>query len=87
MAPSRSGDPGRAASRVREGRVAVETALLESGAKRVSGAQAGEARRWDAQLLVVGSHGRRGLEYLLLGSMAEGVARTAPVPVLIARGR
>jgi nucleotide-binding universal stress UspA family protein len=36
-------------------------------------------------LLVVASHGRHGLERLLLGSVAEEVARKAPAPVLIAR--
>lgn len=36
-------------------------------------------------LLVVASHGRHGLERLLLGSVAEEVARKAPGPVLITR--
>lgn len=36
-------------------------------------------------LLVVGSHGRRGLRRLLLGSVAETIARTAPCSVLVAR--
>jgi nucleotide-binding universal stress UspA family protein len=36
-------------------------------------------------LLVIASHGRHGLERLLLGSVAEEVARKAPGPVLIAR--
>jgi nucleotide-binding universal stress UspA family protein len=34
---------------------------------------------------VLGSHGRRGLERFFLGSVAEGVVRTAPVPVLVVR--
>lgn len=38
-----------------------------------------------ADLLVVASHGRHGLERLLLGSVAEEVARKSPSPVLIAR--
>jgi nucleotide-binding universal stress UspA family protein len=37
-------------------------------------------------LLVVASHGRHGLERLLLGSVAEEVARKSPAPVLIVRG-
>jgi nucleotide-binding universal stress UspA family protein len=36
-------------------------------------------------LVVVASHGRHGLERLLLGSVAEEVARKAPGPVLITR--
>ncbi len=41
----------------------------------------------DADLIVVGTHGRRGLERLLLGSIAADVLATAPCPVLIARPR
>jgi nucleotide-binding universal stress UspA family protein len=45
-----------------------------------------EAQRWGVDLIVVGTHGRRGLDRLLLGSVAEGVARTAPVSVPLVRG-
>ncbi len=38
-----------------------------------------------ADLLVVGTHGRRGVSRLVLGSVAERVAREAPCPVLIAK--
>lgn len=41
----------------------------------------------DADLLVVGTHGRRGLSKMLLGSVAEELVRTARLPVLIARPR
>ncbi len=37
----------------------------------------------DADLLVVGSHGRRGLSRALLGSVAARVVRGSPVPVLV----
>ena len=43
------------------------------------------AEKWPADLIVVGSHGRGGLRRLLLGSVAEFVARHAPCSVLIAR--
>jgi nucleotide-binding universal stress UspA family protein len=39
----------------------------------------------EADLVVVGTHGRRGLTRLLLGSVAEGVVRAAPCPVLVVR--
>jgi nucleotide-binding universal stress UspA family protein len=37
-------------------------------------------------LLVVGTHGRRGIQRILLGSVAERVAREAPCSVLVIRG-
>lgn len=43
------------------------------------------ARDLDATLVVVGTHGRRGLRRLILGSVAEEVVRTAPCPVFVAR--
>ena len=45
-----------------------------------------EAEKWLADLLVVGTHGRKGINHLLMGSVAEGVMRTANMPVLLVRG-
>ncbi|GLR13713.1 universal stress protein [Chitinimonas prasina] len=45
-----------------------------------------EARRTHADLLVIGTHGLRGFQRLVMGSTAEGVARLSPVPVLLVRG-
>jgi len=39
----------------------------------------------DADLVVIGTHGRRGLQRFLLGSVAEGVVRLAPTPVYVVR--
>ena len=44
------------------------------------------AAEWKPDLIVLGSHGRRGLEKFLLGSVAESVARHAKCSVLIVRG-
>jgi nucleotide-binding universal stress UspA family protein len=41
---------------------------------------------WGADLVVVGSHGRRGIGRLLLGSGSEQILRDSPVPVLLVRG-
>jgi nucleotide-binding universal stress UspA family protein len=40
-----------------------------------------------ADLVVIGTHGRRGLAHALLGSVAEKVVRTAPCPVLTVHGK
>jgi nucleotide-binding universal stress UspA family protein len=46
-----------------------------------------EARRWKADLIVLGTHGRRGINHLLMGSVAEAVARVAPAHVLLVRAQ
>jgi nucleotide-binding universal stress UspA family protein len=45
------------------------------------------ARDLEAHLVIVGTHGRRGLSRMLLGSVAEGVVRLSPCPVLVVRPR
>jgi nucleotide-binding universal stress UspA family protein len=67
--------------------VAVETKLIESFGGRIGGIVSEEAQKWNADLLVVGTHGRRGFEHLLMGSVAEGVIRTASIPVLLIRSK
>jgi nucleotide-binding universal stress UspA family protein len=42
------------------------------------------ARQLRADLIVMGTHQRRGLSRLLMGSVAEGVVRRAPCPVILA---
>jgi nucleotide-binding universal stress UspA family protein len=41
------------------------------------------ADKWNADIIVIGTHGRTGLSHLLLGSVAEYVVRHAKVPVLV----
>jgi nucleotide-binding universal stress UspA family protein len=41
------------------------------------------AEAWEADLIVVGTHGRQGLMHLLLGSSAEYIVRHSKVPVMV----
>ncbi len=66
--------------------VVVDELLLESSGKRLCDHVVETARSWGASLIVVGTHGRRGLGRLVLGSDAEQILRVAPVPVLLIRG-
>jgi len=67
----------------------VETRLLEAdgelGANGVAEAIATAADEWEAKLLVVGSKGRRGLERLVLGSVAEQLVSKVAASVLLVR--
>jgi nucleotide-binding universal stress UspA family protein len=66
----------------------AETTLLtvaEAGG-RVCDAIEQEAARWPADLVVIGTHGRRGFRRLFLGSVAEGLIRITTKPVLLVRG-
>ena len=60
-----------------------ETALLEDFGGRVADAIVKQAKRWRADLIVMGTHGRRGMQRVLLGSDADLVVRYSPVPVLL----
>ena len=75
--------------RARRARVKVETDLLEiqKFADRISDLVVKDAATWRADVIVMGTHGRRGLNRLLLGSVADSVVRVSPVPVLLIRGK
>ena len=76
----------RAEKTVRQAGIAVQTRLLEADGERIANVIVEEARRWSADLIVIGTHGRSGFSGVLFGSVAEGVVRTAPTPVLLIRG-
>ena len=76
-----------AAAKAREAGVSAEIALVEAADRRVPAAIAEEAVRAQSDLILMGTHGRRGFEHLVLGSVAEGVLRRASVPVLLLRSR
>lgn len=75
-----------ASERARRAGVEAEGKLFMSSADRVCDVVVAQAKAWNADLIVVGSHGRRGLDRMLLGSDAEQILRVAPVPVLLVRG-
>ena len=61
--------------------------LLKATEGGAAGAIVSQAKKLSADLIVMGTHGRRGLRRLTLGSDAELVLRTSPVPVLMVRDR
>ncbi len=65
--------------------IAVDTALVGPLGGRVSDHIVAQCGDWGADLIVLGTHGRRGVGRMLLGSDAEQVLRSAAVPVLLVR--
>lgn len=63
--------------------VTVGTTLAETMTGQIAKRVVSEARAWRADVIVIGSHGRHGVDRFFMGSIAEQLARTAPVPVLI----
>jgi nucleotide-binding universal stress UspA family protein len=63
--------------------VRPDSELWESAGVRVAQVIVERARRWRADLIIMGTHGRRGVNRMLLGSDAELVVRSAAVPVLL----
>ena len=83
-------EPGQKALTAGETRAARRHLKVETQQKPCRGRPAAEtivqaAKRWRADIIVMGTHGRRGWNRLMLGSTAEGVVRAAPVPVLLVR--
>lgn len=63
----------------------LKTEIVKADRQSVAQVIVDYARQQGADLIVVGSHGRTGLDRLLLGSVAEGVIHHAGVPVLLVR--
>ena len=62
--------------------VRAESQLYESMAGPAATTILRDARKWRADLIVMGTHGRTGLQHLLVGSVAERIVRLSPAPVL-----
>lgn len=74
-----------AARVVRDHALEPQIVLLESIGGSAAELIVEQAKKWHAELIVMGTHGRRGLRRLTLGSDAELVVRSSPVPVLLVR--
>jgi nucleotide-binding universal stress UspA family protein len=72
----------KAADELRAAGVNASTAVLQGDPKSVI---LDEAAAWSADLIVLGSHGRKALERFLLGSVSEAVVRHAPCSVEVVR--
>lgn len=65
--------------------VEADSELVLESAGRLCDNVGEEAQRWNADLIVAGTEGRRGVDRLLIGSGAEQIVRHASVPVLLVR--
>ncbi|MDO9143003.1 universal stress protein [Rhodoferax sp.] len=59
--------------------------LVESDNKRVADMIVEAAGQWDADLIVIGTHGRRGFERMVMGSVAENLVRIATTSLFLVR--
>lgn len=59
--------------------------LIESDNKRVADMIVEAAGQWDADLIVIGTHGRRGFERMVMGSVAENLVRIATTSLFLVR--
>lgn len=65
--------------------ITAQPLLIEDIGMAVSGVIVAQAKKLKADVIVIGTHGRRGVSRLLMGSDAEGVVRASSVPVLLVR--
>jgi nucleotide-binding universal stress UspA family protein len=73
--------------KVRNAGVEVDKELIEALGGSAGESIVKEASEVHADLIVCGTHGRRGVRRLLMGSDAEYIVRRAPVPVLLVRSQ
>lgn len=75
-----------AAETCRAAGVDAVSTFLDAPGQRLGDSVAQQAKQWKADLIVVGTHGRRGVDRLVMGSGAEQIIRMSPAPVLVIRG-
>jgi len=74
-----------ARSRAAAAGVQAETVLVDSFTTGVCDEILRQCNEWGADLVVLGTHGRRGVRRLFMGSDAEQIVRLAATPVLLVR--
>lgn len=67
--------------------VKVDSKMVETIGHRVSRLILDEAKSWPADLIIMGTHGLRGIERIVMGSDAESVVRKCSVPVLLVKNK
>lgn len=72
-----------AMARVKKQIIKAESRMVENLTGRAADTIVKEASKYKADVIVMGTHGRRGFKRLVLGSDAERVVCRAPVPVLL----
>jgi nucleotide-binding universal stress UspA family protein len=72
--------------RVADAGVKVDEELFESLDESLCAHLLEQVQSWRADIVVLGTHGRRGVRRMVLGSDAESILRSSTVPVLLVRG-
>jgi nucleotide-binding universal stress UspA family protein len=67
--------------------VKADSKMVETIGHRVSRLILDEAKSWPADLIIMGTHGLRGIERIVMGSDAESVVRKCSVPVLLVKNK
>jgi nucleotide-binding universal stress UspA family protein len=75
----------KAQAQIERNGIRAETVFHRKSQERAADGIAAEARKWKADVVVMGTHGRRGISRLMLGSNAEATVHSSAVPVLLVR--
>jgi len=75
----------KAVAKAEKRKVKVRPVFVENIVHGVADVIVDQANSWKADLIVMGTHGRRGITRVVMGSAAEGVVRAATVPVLLVK--
>lgn len=77
----------KAVETAQEAGVTADSKMIETVGARVSNFILKQVKEWSADLVVMGTHGLRGIERLVIGSDAEMVVRLCTVPVLLVKNK